>query len=178
MGALLTDMALDTAAGYLDRNVARAYDLASRWYGFGCIAVPNAPTTLERLTNEAHYCADHSCAFRVSSLHLDKAIMPARTFHWLRFVHDLKHVELRAPLDYDGEQAVFRAVAKLLDVHPVHQPEDLVDRLYWADQLGQAMFEQITGRYPEDQKHFVYQVVKSWHQRGWSLWDAVQEYAA
>lgn len=157
---------LDAAGRELGQVMLRAARAVSDVAGNRHKPSPVAPSSLEDMNLEWWDCRHYGREFRVWDGASDHTIYgSAEANYAFRFVHDLMHVRNQAPLHYHGEVVVHNALARTLFICPFTDQErmTLLDRLYWADTLGQTVYEQLNeGRFPADQAAFCKSVVSAW----------------
>jgi len=122
----------------------------------GIEAVEDAPSTYEELLE--HYKRDvvwGGKPFKVYSGGMDDTIYMTRYGnHCFRFVHDFKHIDLKADFSYGGEVEV--AMTQIYEVAKQFGPASDEVVLMEADTIGQMDFFHDMGMFVTNQREFVW----------------------
>ena len=125
----------------------------------------DAPQTLSEMLD---CIGDNAGVLLVASEGGESSIYGKRGNTWFRMMHDLGHVTFMKDTTYADELSLSFILWQLIADHIPSEYWSDCARVYQADTIGQSMYCDLYGEFPEDQQAFV-QAMCKYEQARWGL---------
>jgi hypothetical protein len=140
----------------LGRFVLHEAERAGVEHGISYVPSINAPSTYDELLTTYAACIHSGAPFPISPDNCQRTIYTSPQINWaFRFVHDLVHIDNRLSFTPLDEVAVGAIQLEALRAAR-YGPGSVEHRLLHADTIGQTFCSAVLGRFPYNQRLFVY----------------------